>query len=468
VNSTSRNVMVCALGAVAAIGCGGDDDPCDPLAQTGCDEGVCAVVEGGPPICTDPVYLDGWVFDLADDGAIGGARVVALDVNRAPQSRVATTGADGQFRLEVPVVRNADGTPRSADLVLRADAAAYQTFPAGLRRALPIDVATAVHGDGAWVLASSLTDIGLIGLPAGSGTATLRGTVAVPEDHAGVMVVAETTSGPGRRGFDAIADRDGDYAIFNLPAGSFDVAGYARGHVYTPGRADLTATSNATVDLALGDGAGAALTGQVSIVNGGGASATSVVLFVESTFDPVLVRGAAPPGLRAPEPGLAPDVSGAFAIAGVPPGRYVVLAAFEDDQLVRDPDTCIAGTAIVHVAVDGVAPTVALDAGFKITGGLEILAPATDAVVTGTPTFRWVDDSSESLYQVQVFDSFGVEVWSTEVPGVSGGTPEVVYAGPALRAGSYYQARITSVRQSGGNRCEISQSEDLAGVFFVP
>ncbi len=463
-NLTSIRVLLGAVTLFAA--CGGDDETCDPVAQSGCDEGVCAAVEGGEPICTDPVYVSGRVFKLDDNASIGGARVVALDVNRAPQSRVATSGDDGRYRLEVPAVRTSDGTPLSLDVTLRADASGYQSFPSGLRRALPIDLATAAHGDGEWVLSNALTDIGLVVMPAGSGTGTISGNVAIPFDHAGVMVVAETAG----RGFDAIADRDGSYAIYNLPPGDYTVAGYARGSVYAPGSAALGAGASADVDLALVDGGGGGITGMVSIVNGGGAGETSVVMFVESTFDENFMRGAAPPGLRNPDPGILPNVSGAFTINGVPPGRYVVLAAFENDGLVRDPDTCISGTDIVHVAVDG-AGTVVLDQSFKVTGALNDLTPTDDAIIDGgVPTFSWEDDSSEDLYRVQVFDSFGNEVWVTTIPGVSGDTPSVVYAGPALDRGMYYQTRVTSVRVSGGGgeECEISQSEDLAGVFYVP
>jgi hypothetical protein len=39
--------------------------------------------------------------------------------------------------------------------------------------------------------------------------------------------------------------------------------------------------------------------------------------------------------------------------AGVPDGKYVALAAFENDGLVRDPDTSIGGTQIVHLTVSG-------------------------------------------------------------------------------------------------------------------
>jgi hypothetical protein len=427
---------------VALVAACGDDETCDPVAQSGCDEGVCATVENGEPICTDPVYIEGRVFKLEDNAS----------------------GDDGRYRLEVPAVRTSDGTPLSLDVTLRADAAGYQAFPSGLRRALPVNLLDAVKGDGQWVLANALTDVGLIVVPAGTGTGTISGTAAPTFDHAGVMVVAET----GGVGHDAIADRDGSYAIYNLPPGDYTVAGYARGSVYNPGTASLTAGASADVDLSLVDGIGGGITGMVSIVNGGGASQTSVVMFVESTFDEAFMRGAAPPGLRNPDPGILPNVSGPFTINGVPPGRYVVLAAFENDGLVRDPDTCIAGTDIVHVVVDSNA-TIVLDESFKVTGALTGLSPTDDAIVDGgVPTITWTDDSSEDSYRIQVFDSFGNEVWMTTIPGVSGGTPSVTYAGPALDAGMFYQSRITSVRTNAGGDCEISQSEDLAGVFYVP
>ena len=51
---------------------------------------------------------------------------------------------------------------------------------------------------------------------------------------------------------------------------------------------------------------------------------------VESTFDATFARGDSPRGLRAQRAG-APSITGAFSIADVPDGRYVVLAAFEND-----------------------------------------------------------------------------------------------------------------------------------------
>ena len=112
-----------------------------------------------------------------------------------------------------------------------------------------------------------------------------------------------------------------------------------------------------------------------------------------------------------------------------------VLAAFENDLLVRDPDTSIAGTSIQRVTVaEGQAVTMAES--FKITEHLAIVSPGAEGpeVVSGTPVFRWADDSSEDRYELEVYSALGDLVWADRaVPGVSGSaTVEHSYAGPAL------------------------------------
>lgn len=83
-------------------------------------------------------------------------------------------------------------------------------------------------------------------------------------------------------------------------------------------------------------------------------------------------------------------------------------------------------------------------------------------MVTGAPTFTWLDDSSEDRYAITVFDSYGNVVWE-------GGTPKSVvsllYGGPALKPGMYYQFRVQSIKDPS---TIISRSEDLKGVFFQP
>ena len=128
----------------------------------------------------------------------------------------------------------------------------------------------------------------------------------------------------------------------------------------------------------------------------------------------------------------------------MPPGRYVVLAAFENDDLVRDPDESIGGTDIVHIEVAG--SDVTTDKSFKITEALAVISPGAytlEVIDTGEPTFIWADDSSEKGYELRVYDAFGELVHEdTDVPLVSG--PDRVtytWTNAALQAGMIYQFR---------------------------
>jgi len=441
--------------------CGGDTK-CDPVAQTGCDNGmVCEEVTGTDPACFAAVEIDGKVIDLATQQGIAGARIVAVDVNGTAQSNIVISGQDGTYKLPIPTQRNPDGTTVAlATVLLRADAVGYGPFPGTIRQPLPIDLGMATMTGSGYIFKSAQTDIGLLKLDAG-GAGTIHGAVDLPDDHAGVLVVAESAG----KGYSAIAARDGAYAILNLPAGHYAVTAYALGHVYTAAETDV-ATSDVTLDLHLDATAATSVSGTVQIVNGGGASATSIVLFVESTYDPVTGRGVQPSNFRAPGPGVAPNVTGAFTIDGIPPGHYVAVGAFENDGLVRDPDTCISGTADVHITVVAGQP-LAISQGFKITGALAVMSPGatTAEMVTGNPTFTWADDSGEDQYLVEVFDPFGQRIWMKTTPGVSGGMPSLAYDGnPALQPGAYYQFRVTSSK----NQCQLARTEDLRGVFYLP
>jgi len=248
--------------------------------------------------------------------------------------------------------------------------------------------------------------------------------------------------------------------VFNVPSGSVEVSGYQQGLNFDAVTVDVSAgAETAGVTLQANDKPAVSVSGNVQIVNAMGGSATSVILVLEDTFVESLARGEAPPGLRAA------NVTGAFSIEGVPDGNYVVLAAFENDGLVRDPDTSIGGTELVRLEVAG--QDVALAESFKVTGALAVESPgANDIETVSEPlTLSWEDDSSEDEYQVQVFDAFGSLVWETSGNFDPGGNKpaSVAYDGPALESGNLYQFRATSIKDG----VPISSTEDLKGVFLV-
>src|SRR5215468_4105641 len=140
--------------AVAAAGCSShDNSSCDPVANTGCQASqVCEQKQGGGSICAEPLVLQGHILNLADGSAVAGARVVALDANSAPVSSVVTSAADGSYQLPIPATRSSDGKPVSGSITLRVDASGFQSFPGGIRQALPISITSPLESSGKLVI----------------------------------------------------------------------------------------------------------------------------------------------------------------------------------------------------------------------------------------------------------------------------------------------------------------------------
>jgi hypothetical protein len=472
------NALVIFIVAVVLGGCarrGGrdaNDNRCD-LTEPDCPEGrICENFFDGLARCAVPVAIVGQVVQLVDETPVEGALVQAVDINGAAVGASAATAADGGFSLSVPAVRNEDGVPIEGIYTLRVQAAGYQEFPTAIRPALPLDASSAVASEESWIIENPLTIVGLIALP---GDVSLLGSISghvLVELNSSVLVVAEGGGGGGGAGnndqaYVGFSDGDGAYTIFNVSAGSFTVTAYAAGVQVQPRAVSVDVGEALTgVDLTGSAAPLSTVSGNVQIVNAPGGSVTSVVLTVESTFDEATARGQVPPGLRVG------GVTGAFSIPDIPAGRYAVLAAFENDNLVRDPDENIAGTQVVHIEVPDpvMGQAITISEGFKITEALAVVSPGADGpeqVSSLTPTFVWADDSSEDGYTIRVFDAFGNLIWETEIGPVTGSaTVSLAYAGPALEPGMFYQFRVTSFRERSGSRSAISTTEDLKGVFY--
>jgi hypothetical protein len=457
-------------------GCGDDDTdeegPCTPLTEQGCDSGqVCEEVMGGEPACFAPIVVKGRVLDMHSGDGISGATLVALDVNNSARSNVVTSGADGAYSIPVPVTRVVEDGGLVVDAItLRVSAAGYHSFPTPPREALPIDLDDAAsENDGERVVMNASTDVGLAAI---SGETAAFGSLAGTVEHelgSGALVVAVQDEVAVST---AIADRSGAFVLFNVPAGETTVEAYRAGLRVEPEA--VTVASGARIDgltLAASTEPLAAVSGSVSIVNAEGGLTTSVILVLESTFsqNAAVVRGLGPAGLRVG------DVSGAFRIEAVPPGKYAVLAAFENDRLVRDPDEGISGTDVVHIEVLDGGDDIALPEGFKVTEALAIESPGADGLevlAAGTvPKFVWADDSSEDGYELRVFDSLGALVHEAlDIPRVSGGgRVEYTWNDADVEPGEIYQFRVWSWRAKSGaaSRTYVSASEDLRGTFQI-
>jgi len=452
------------------IACGGGSKQCKLDDPSTCSSGeVCESVQNqNAPACFFPVQLQGHVSDLSTAASIGGATVSALDDNGAPAASVAISATDGSYTLRIPSVRaDSSGKPVGRKVALRAAAKNYFNFPFGVRISLPIDTsaATQANATSPYLISGGQADIGLSSVPSAiQGRPSISGTVEVSAGQVGVLVVAETTDVP----ISAIADTNGGFTLFNVAPGSVHVQAYSRGVNYTAVDLNVPAGIDTTgVRISKSSVPTATLSGSVNLV-AGAPGPTSVVLLVESTFNAILVRGEEPPGLRAPDPGIAPNVTGAWSIVGVPDGRYVVLAAFENDGDVRDPDPNIAGTQIQHIAVSGGAVVNGTQPSFKVTSAVGMVSPgAGDAMdlTSSQPTFTWQAYPSTKTYDVTLFDTMGNIVWSRlGLMAVTGQNNSATYNGPALSSGKVYQWRAMA-RGNVGN--PISTTEELRGIFKI-
>jgi hypothetical protein len=476
---------------VLATGCKDDEldasgtqehgEACDPgdASEQQCKDGLrCEPIgrDSGMHVCSAPLEIRGTVYDAFDGGPIEGARVAALDETGAPATDVAITDAEGHYVLQVSARRDETGAITEAlRWTLFVTAHDYMIFPEGVRPALPINAQEAVpEGEDPddpavlRVIDNPTTHVALIPLEGDERTGITVSGVVHAESPGGTMVVPE--GGSGRATY-TIADTSGAYTIFNVSTGTTAIRGYRWGLELEPASISASDGDLEGVDLhAITEDplAMASVSGTINIVDAPGDSVTSVVLVPSPLFSLTLERGPVPLGLRDPEPPLAPDIRSAYQITGVPAGTYKVLPAFENDFLVRDPDTSIAGTDIVEITL---APGENLEIAeaFKVTEALVVIRPGTEApeVVTGTPEFVWATDASETHYEIVVFDALGELVWERDdVPAVMG-SPEVsvTYAGPDLERGMYYQFRATSMRETPTSLSAISRTEDLRGVF---
>jgi hypothetical protein len=473
-----------------------EGEPVPEDAPPVCAHGLaCEPVDGDNDqyVCGTAVEIRGLVTDSMSGEPIEGALVAALDDTNAPVTDVVSTDSCGFYALPVSVRRTADGefaeTPK---WTLSVSAQDYLPFPAGVRPALPIDLADAMpdpdpdedeDGDETSgetyvddVIQNGATSVAMIRLPGDqTGGAIVSGAVTGGDADvavAGMLVVAEGTSSP--RAPYGIVDASGHYTLFNVPDGEATIRGYRRGIEVEPAVVMASGEAIEDVDLPVitaDQDNLSTINGSANIVNAPGGSVTSVVLVPVSVYNEVLERGPVPVGLRVPQPPLAPDVSGAFGFEGVPSGTYKILVAFENDFLVRDPDEGIAGTQILEITV-GSSEQIDLADSFKVTEALAVVGPGRDAPeeVDAQPVFSWADDSSEDGYDIVVYNALGDLVWETTIPGVSGVEQvDLPYEGPALEAGMYYQFRATSWRVTGGGgeQLNISRTEDLRGVFVT-
>lgn len=437
---------------------------CDDSSGKTCENNyICEDVEGdNKKACFAPVSVGGRIFNLTSESLdpIENAEVLGMMTGSGVSTEKAFTDALGNYRLNFSMKRDRKGLPLDNDtLKLSVSAENYEQYPDILRPSMPITFENVNCTTMYCNVNSGFSSVGLYPVDDSEPVYNIKGYLS--DNKKGALVIAECTSPPCRY---AYTDENGDFTIMNVVAGTYKMKAYAANLNYSSPEVVVADKDINGLGIDPLETNVSSLNGSVNIVNAPGDLKTSIVLMPAATFIESFAKGLMVPGLRAPDTGLAPNVSGNYTINGIPDGEYYVLAAFENDYLVRDPDPNIAGTQVQKVIFpDPVDEYNVVAQNFKVTEAIEIFFPGAEGpeMVSGNPEFSWKRDASATKYVVTVYNAQGIVVWEKEVPKEAEETLQLTYSGPELRG--FYQWIVVSYKS--GN--PISVSEDLRGIFYT-
>ncbi len=291
----------------------------------------------------------------------------------------------------------------------------------------------------------------------------------------GALVVA--TDGQNKIAFSTSSDQNGDYSIFNIPAGSFNVQAYLASYNSSSALAAVTTGVGTTgINIDLQKNGNATLSG--SIRN---------LAIDNKDVDITLVH----PITKETIPGLTTSTSNlVYSLANIPNGIFIARASYKNDMRVMDPDRIAKfGEPVVTVSGGSCSPSTLT---FDVTGPVTLNAPTNSLSTTvpiaasTKPTFQWTPYPSTTDYVIEVMDaSTGQVVWggfdkSGPLPVkkiiIPSSQTSIVYNANAtatiadLVPGKIYRWRIYASKNdvtSSTGWTLISSSEDQVGLIKI-
>ncbi len=395
--------------------------------------------------------LSGLITDYSSGENLSDVRVMVFDATtNAPTNYTVVTDAEGYYSLEL----------EPGVYYLKLSRQGYIDVPAPGISAVTVTVEldTEITND-YQMQQSEIVNSGYI-----SGQVTSSGN-----STAGVLVVASN----GSAGFSSVSDADGNYFIYNVPAGTYSVNGYIAGYYSNEIDATVVANSESSGNnIELTSGATGSLSGSVTFlaVNNGEVDVTLTHPLTKETI-----------------PGLDTETSGGlYAMSNIPNGTYIARATYKNDGYVIDPDWILKnGEPAVTINDD------ALTLDFSVTGALEIVSPVSDVetakpveITETVPTFTWSAYSSINDYVIEVSDINGNVIWGgfddssgTIVKNIVIPKSElsITYnsdgnASSTLKQGSTYRWKVYASKDDAKEDVGwklISVSEEQMGLFTI-
>lgn len=403
--------------------------------------------------------IAGSVTDFASGAELPGALVVVFNALSNSPEVTTTTNATGDYSVEV----------NPGKYFLKFYKQGYLPVPAADMQAVSFEVVAGQTNDQpAEMTASSAANIGLI-----------KGRISAGNSgQAGVLVVAELDG----QGYSGVSDKDGNYTIFNVPQGTYDVRAYLVEYSSSVVQATVaTGAETADINISLSKNAAGSVAGTFKVIS------QTTIAESPATMDIALVH----PHTRETIPGLSKSLpyssSINFSFANVPDGTYIVRATWANDYIVIDPDYITKFGDYEVTVSGGVAAPASVD--IVSTSAVILATPTNEMAVTvpveemsTTPTFDWNAYPSTSDYVIEVTDAAtGQVVWGgfsnsgtvTKNIIIPSNTTAVLYnfdgtaSVGSLTPGKVYRWRIFASKDNVDGWKLIAASEDQMGLIKI-
>jgi hypothetical protein len=404
--------------------------------------------------------ISGKVTDLASGSALSEATIIAFSAEDNSPVSTTTTDGSGNYALDV----------YPGNYFLKFYRQGYLSVPGLGSEAVPFEVvAGQTATQSAEMSARPATNLGFI-----------TGKVSVgTEGKSGALVVAEVNG----TAISAITDDKGNYKMFNVPAGSYQVKAYLSDFSGAAVSAQVLANAETSaINISLSQGASGQVTGTFKVIS------QTTIATPPTTMDISLVH----PYTRETIPGLSQKLpyssSLNYSFSNVPDGTYIVRASYANDYIVIDPDyvqkfgdykVTINGGVSTPSATDIVATSAAI-----LTSPTNEMTTTAPVESGATPTFQWGSYPSTSDYVIEVTDaSTGSVIWGgfTNTNGtltknitIPSNTTSVAFnfdgkATSALVVGKVYRWKIYASKNNNqtGSWNLIAASEEQRGLIKI-
>lgn len=393
--------------------------------------------------------VSGTVTNASTSAVIPNTRVLIFDANtNAPAANSIFTGSNGSYSFDI--------APSS--YYIKLSKLGYENLPPANTIAVPFTV----------VLQQTVKMDFQMNPVTTTGLGTISGQVTKSSNPAaGVLVVASGTSA----GYSSITDKDGNFWIYNVPAGTYTAHAWESGYNSSFANINLPSSGNSQNNI-------------LTLTSGASGSVTGSITFLATTnieVDVSLVN----PQTKETIPGLTTITSGGnYTISNVPTGTYIARASYSNDGKVVDPDWILKnGEPTITVG------TSAMTMNFSVTGAVTLTSPTNAAastlpyaINTTTPTFSWSAYSSTDDYVIEMSDVNGNVIWggfsssgtikNITIPKT---TTSITYnndgkATKALQIGQIYRWRIFASKNDSSDPRGwkiISVSEEQEGLIKV-